>query len=207
LWLNIAPLARQCGVALAFAPAGAKDGELLAADPCACRTTDQDPDPAPREVVALRCQGRDAGKVLLCGGPVEIRRALRASIESTMKRIDLESTEEAHLENLYMSSESLDAVYEISSQIWSGRPRAELLEDIMKRAAVMRPGLQAVLWLVGKNGLEPVAGALAQQLTVRPLDQGVLGRVLGGKGFLKTTARVWPPWSRTSRNSATLPPS
>jgi sigma-B regulation protein RsbU (phosphoserine phosphatase) len=186
LRLNIEPLARHCGVALAFAPADATDPVWLS-------TTVERLDPTAREILVLRCRGLEVGKVWLCGGPSEVRRALRASIESALTRMELEATEEAHLENLYMSSESLDAVYEISSQIWSGRPPAELLDDIMNRAAVMRSGLRVVLWLVRDGVVEPVAGSSAHLVAARPLDQGVLGKVLGGKGFFENgCARVAP---------------
>jgi sigma-B regulation protein RsbU (phosphoserine phosphatase) len=181
LRLNIARLARHCGVALAVAPAGANEAARVCTTVECASPSDsvRCSDSVGRTVVLLRCQGRDAGKVFLCGGPPEVREALGRSVESAMQRFDIAASEEGLLNELSMSWEILEAVYEISSQI--GTKSDELIERILNRATRIQPGLQALLWLVRDGLVSPIRGRTEHQPPPRPAGRGLVGRALADR--------------------------
>lgn len=178
------PLARQLRCALGVARG--EELEVLAAGPdcpCLARQLLPRPDDCPvgRACLAqpLVFQDRPFGQLWLCSDrqTTEVAAALTAQVRGILRRIELEKGEEALLQELSMSWESLEAVYEISSHTRSGEKTGELLERILERAVVLHEGSQAILWLESGGRLEPTAARATQICQPRPIA-GLLGKAL-----------------------------
>lgn len=73
--------------------------------------------------------------------------AIERMVRSITHQIEMEQEQEQLMEELSASWESLEAVYEISSDLeLLGKPR-ELLERIINRAASYREGVKVILWI------------------------------------------------------------
>jgi len=103
--------------------------------------------------------------------------AIEYLVHSIRRQIQMEQEQDLLLEELSVSWESLEAVYEISSDSdLLGKPQ-ELLERIINRAASFRDGLKAVLWIERGGALYPLAKGLADP-SPRHSGGGVVGQVL-----------------------------
>ena len=136
-----------------------------------------------RTRIDLVCEGRPAGTALLCGDALteDIRAAMASIIETITRQIEMENGETALLEELSSSWESLEAVYEISSDLRAFASPADLLDRIMTRATSFQEGLSAALWLERDGELEPVAMKNVDGLAARSKLGGLVGRAIAEK--------------------------
>lgn len=83
--------------------------------------------------------------------------AVAAIVNALVHEAEQKAVENSLLEELSLSWESLEAIYEISSDMqWMGQP-GKLLERIASRAARARENCEATFWLECDGVLEPVA--------------------------------------------------
>src|SRR6185503_103690 len=130
---------------------------LASRSECGCsvnigRTTSSDSN---HSRIHVSLDGKHLGDVLAChGGAPGAVKAIDYLIRVAARQIAFENSEQALLEELSASWESLEAVYEISSDLRAVTTPCDLLERIINRAVSVREGLQAVLWLEEKNTLD-----------------------------------------------------
>jgi len=106
-------------------------------------------------------------------------------VETALRMISLERQEEALLEELAASWESLGAVYEISSGLKSIHNPAEILDTIMDRAVSIDSGLKAGLWIDRSGLLEAVVTRNTLLEGQRDSSKGLLGKaVLSGQSIV-----------------------
>lgn len=100
-----------------------------------------------------------SGRLLLCCRRKEkhLPQAVVQLIKMVNYQIELERGEEQLLDELSSSWESLEAVYEISSDIGLLANPQEQLDRIVYRASSFRSGLKAILWLDRDGVLHPIA--------------------------------------------------
>jgi sigma-B regulation protein RsbU (phosphoserine phosphatase) len=140
---GIAPLLSQSGVQAAYAPS-----EALCAFP------EQPAAATCRRTIPVLVEGEQAGQVGVSGPPESVDSTVW--LDSLVKSWSLELAsllrEEALLEELSSSWESLEALYEVSSSLrLSNRPE-ELLRGLLVRATTIGPDLSAALWLIQPDG-------------------------------------------------------
>lgn len=141
------------------------------------------PCPSGRNCQTLNC---GSGRLLVCAP--ESQAALAVSVGHLIAKLDhqavLEQQEEMLLDELSASWESLEAIYEISSDLGLLTNPQELLARIVYRAASYRAGLKAVLWLERDGVCHPLAQGV-EGLEARPMAGGLLGRVMSERnGFI-----------------------
>lgn len=132
--------------------------------------------------IKVNLDGRSLGDVLACyEGTSEALKAVEYLIRIAARQIALENSEQALLEELSASWESLEAVYEISSDLRAIRTPCDLLERIIGRAVSVREGLQAALWLEDKAGFEMAVAKNISGLKAKRRDSGFIARAIKGK--------------------------
>lgn len=141
------------------------------------------PCPAGRNCQTLNC---GSGRLLVC--TPESQAALAASVEHLIATLDhqaaLEQQEEMLLDELSASWESLEAIYEISSDLGLLTNPQELLARIVYRAASYRASLKAVLWLERDGLYHPLTQGV-EGLETRRVSGGLLGQALAERnGFI-----------------------
>lgn len=115
-----------------------------------CHLINLSPETTPPDRIVFCC-GQNAP-----GLPV----AIEHMVHSITHQIEMEQEQEQLLEELSASWESLEAVYEISSDLeLLGKPR-ELIERIINRASSYRDGLKVILWIDREGTLYPSAKGL-----------------------------------------------
>ncbi len=218
-----APLAEHLGLALGHFARGqivwlAPDGHC----PCVHATEElipclngAPPEGRRSEIIDVLTEGKSVGKIVLCGrvqdAPVLL--SMRRLVELIIHQIDLQKDQEALLQELSASWDSLAAVYEISSDLrWLESPQ-ELLDRIVSRATAMREGLRAILWLEQGGQLEPVAVKNVAPPAPRSAHVGLVGKalkeqreiVINGRARLTAAIEELEPELRTAANVAITP--
>lgn len=182
------PIARYTGMAMAYL-SGSDTQWITTSEGCPCSL---DPEMAirclsngqvasrHRQLIDVLYEGKQVGAVLLCCGWQErpIQAAMEHLVRSTIHQLHLEEEEEALLEELSASWESLEAVYEISSDLRSLQNPRDLLDRILRRAISIQEGLQAVLWLEEGGRLEPIITTDTLKVEPRDKTQGLIGKAL-----------------------------
>jgi sigma-B regulation protein RsbU (phosphoserine phosphatase) len=97
-----------------------------------------------------------------------------------MRQIELEEEKEALRTELSVSWESLQAVYDINSNLRSAQNTGELLDRILTRAVAGQDGLRALLWLADDDQLTPAARKNVPPAAPRVVGQGLIGQALAG---------------------------
>jgi len=141
--------------------------------------------------------------------------AIEHMVHSIIHQIEMEQEQEQLLEELSACWESLEAVYEISSDVeLLGKPR-ELLERIINRAASYRHGLKVILWIEREGMLYPSSKGLVYP-TPNPLPRrregGLVekvmsernGIILNGRARIETQHDLEPEF-RTATHLAIVP--
>ncbi len=185
------PVARSLNLSMAYLTDAGE--EWLTDSFCSYAINDQ-PDRCwaghARAKVEIVCEGGVAGAVLLCGDALqEVRAAMVSIIETITRQIEMENNETALLEELSASWESLEAVYEISSDLRAFASPTDLLDRIMTRATSFQEHLRATLWLERDNELEPVAAKNIEGLATRSKSEGLIGRALAEKNGIILNGR------------------
>jgi sigma-B regulation protein RsbU (phosphoserine phosphatase) len=131
------------------------------------------------------------GRLIVCckHGETELPAALEQLVTSINRQIELEQQEELLLDELSASWESLEAVYEISSDLGLVVKPQELLERILNRAASYRTGLKAILWLERDGMCHPLAKGLAEP-GPRPKEGGLIGKVMAERNGMIINGRA-----------------
>jgi sigma-B regulation protein RsbU (phosphoserine phosphatase) len=104
--------------------------------------------------------------------------ALRQLIHAALRHLELEQENESLLEEFSVGWESLEAVYDISSDLRLLQDPRQLLDHITGKAVAMQEGLRAVLWLEEAGQLVPVVVKNVARPQPRPPTQGLIGKVL-----------------------------
>jgi sigma-B regulation protein RsbU (phosphoserine phosphatase) len=126
---------------------------------------DQDDAPADRLVLCFQRNNAD------------LLAAFEHLVHSITTRIEMEQEQEMLMEELSASWESLEAIYEISSDLnLLGKPQ-KLLERIINRAFSFRKGLKVVLWIEREGVLYPTAKGLADPVP-RRRESGLIKKVM-----------------------------
>lgn len=184
----LAPFAEVAGISLGY-HIGVTTEWLTLSQHCACQ----------QHVLTLAqrhehaCQPGRLSRVLMCGSlPVVVclsleQESLLAAVTQLLslleQKMQLEQQEEHLLDELSSSWESLEAVYEISSDIGLLTEPTALLERILHRAASFRADLKAALWLERNGFCHPMMHAV-DGLTARPSAGGLIGQVLADRNGL-----------------------
>lgn len=130
--------------------------------------------------IPLTCQGLFFASVVVCA-PRDRQaeaHAMHALIEAAARRIEAERQEESLLTELSASWESLEAVYEISTQLRTCQDPEKLLDQILQRAGSIQRGLQAELWIERNHQFEPVSRQHSGARTPRDPQSGLFGKAL-----------------------------
>jgi sigma-B regulation protein RsbU (phosphoserine phosphatase) len=132
------------------------------------------------ETIVVAWAGKHAGTILMCweAGQACSPVALRELIQAALRHVELAQENEALLEELSVGWESLEAVYEISSDLRLLQDPMALLDRITSKAVSFQEGLRAILWLWEAGQLMPAAAKNIGRPPPRPAEQGLIGKVL-----------------------------
>jgi sigma-B regulation protein RsbU (phosphoserine phosphatase) len=144
------------------------------------------------EVIEARYEGKALGSVVVCcdSRQAPVLTALRQIVQTVVRQVELERENAALLVELAGSWESLEAVYELSSDMRILQDPADLLDRITAKAASIHPGLGAILWLEAYGQLVPMATKNIPPLDSRPLGEGLIARVLAERGPIILNSRA-----------------
>ncbi|MDX2034409.1 MAG: SpoIIE family protein phosphatase [Blastocatellia bacterium] len=187
----LVPFARATGTGLAYCGSAAPVW-LAGCDACPCSRRPGEtpaclagPSPSSRTERDCRALSCETGRLLVCAPASQP--GLSDAMEQLLATIDrqsaLEQQEEQLLDELSASWESLEAVYEISSDLGLLTTPEELLERIIYRAAAYRTGLKAVLWLERDGIGHPLTQGVTG-LAPRPMKNGLIGQVMAERNGL-----------------------
>jgi GAF domain-containing protein len=117
-----------------------------------------------------------------------------------LRHVELERENRSPVEELGASWESVEAVYEISSDMRLFRDPTDVLDRITARAVSSQDGLQAIVWREDAGLLVPVPTKNTAAIDPRPSGDGLLGRVLeqheavilNGQARIATAANLEP---------------
>ena len=146
------------------------------------------------EVIETSLIGRKKGKVILCCSPSSrpVVPALLQLVQVAAKKSELENEAMSLRKELSASWESLDTLYQVSSHLRLSQSPQQLLELIVGRAATIKEGLRAILWLTREKAFAPVVCLNVQTPPVRNAPQGLAARAMSQRaGFvLNGQARI-----------------
>ena len=175
------PVARALNASAACLTGSGREW-LFTSDLCSCRLDPQDCSSGrEREIITLLSKGSLAAQLLLCGPSRDSVEALKIFVQSTARQVDMENQETALLEELSTARKSLEAVYEISSDLRAFQSHLDLLDRIMTRATSFQEGLCASLWVERDDLLDPVAMKNAERPEPRSKHAGLMGRALADR--------------------------
>ncbi|HEY3381226.1 MAG TPA: hypothetical protein VGK32_05615 [Vicinamibacterales bacterium] len=111
----------------------------------------------------VRHRQQPVGALLLCerGGQPGLGPVVRRLVDVALDHVEREYEDQDLLKELGASWESLDTLFEITSDLQTFRNPQEVLASIVGRIAARRPSLHAVLWI------EFARRSLLSRLTVR----------------------------------------
>lgn len=185
---TVGPLADHARAALAYlGPDGADWVTAGDAGPCpACRdraSTCWQVEPVAgraHHVLDVSFENRPAGKVFICcdAAAHPLATVLGELAQSVIRQTELEKEKEALLEELSASWESLEAVYDVSSNLRSVDSTKAMLDRILGRAIAIQDELRAIVWLLDTDEAQPVATKNVEAPPPRPARQGLIGKTL-----------------------------
>lgn len=194
------PLAEVAGMALAVVgPGGAC---WVAGHPgCACSQEASDGvaclngravSQRERDVIDATTSGGEAMQVVACCDPASrpLAAALRPLVETCLRHAEGGCETESLRRQLSACNDSLDAFYDIGLQLRAGTDPRQLLRRILNRAAAVKEGLHAVLWLNHDDQLEALTVGREETLKPRNFRDGILGRALLANETLTLTGRA-----------------
>lgn len=184
---GLGPLAERAHLALAFqTPSGVHWLASGAHCPCSVGRNGSAPcwrDPRPGGpcpvTFDLTSESGVAGTVVLCGAAAAtLEPALQRVLDHVLRRLELENEKELLQEELSISWECLEAVYDITANLRSQQNTPDLLERIIGKVASIQEGLRIVLWLADEDLLEVAAAKNVERFPPRPAADGLLGQTL-----------------------------
>jgi sigma-B regulation protein RsbU (phosphoserine phosphatase) len=144
------------------------------------------------DIIEARYEGRSLGAVIVCCDSEQspVLAALRQIIQTVIRRVELERENESLLVELAGSWESLEAVYELSSDMRILQDPADLLSRITGKAASIHIGLGAILWLEDEGQLVPMATKNIPPVNTRLLGDGLIAQVLAERSPMILNSRA-----------------
>src|SRR5262249_40689758 len=119
------------------------------------------------------------GTVAICGDAAgSLEPVLQRFLDNLVRRLELENEKEVLQEELGISWECLEAVYDITANLRSQENLPQLLERIISKAASIQEGLRIILWLADEEQLEVAAAKNVEPLQPRSPTPGLLGQTL-----------------------------
>jgi len=191
----VAPVAQCARLALAFHSPG-ETHWLTRSVACPCSQ------PAPEARGPAECrrchgvpvtaEGGVSGTIAVCGpeGGPDAGGAVGRIIDLILRRIELQSDKELLQEELTISWECLEAVYDITANLRSAENTLELLERIIGKASNIQEGLRIVLWLETEGQLEVHATRHVKPFEPRPSQAGLIGQVMQSRQSLVVNDRA-----------------
>ena len=106
---------------------------------------------------------------------------VRRLVDNAIDYLEVLRREDSLLEELSGSWESLEAVYEISSELRSGETPESMLSRILERATASDNKMSAILWIADGATLVPLASQNCQPGASKTVGSGLVGRVVETK--------------------------
>ena len=144
------------------------------------------------EIIEARYEGRSLGSVIVCcdSSQSPALAALRQIVQTVVRRVELERENASLLVELAGSWESLEAVYELSSDMRILQDPADLLDRITEKAASIHAGLGAILWLEDNGQLVPMATKNIPPVKTRPIGEGLIAQVVAERAAIILNSRA-----------------
>jgi serine phosphatase RsbU (regulator of sigma subunit)/anti-sigma regulatory factor (Ser/Thr protein kinase) len=144
------------------------------------------------EIIEAWYEGKSLGTVIVCcdSRQASVLAAVRQIVHTVVRHVELERENASLLVELAGSWESLEAVYELSSDMRILQDPADLLSRITGKAASIHAGLGAVLWLIDEGQLVPMATKNIPTVETRPLGEGLMAQVLAERSPIILNSRV-----------------
>jgi sigma-B regulation protein RsbU (phosphoserine phosphatase) len=195
----LAPVASCSRLALAY-DSSAGTQWLTRSEHCSCSTNGNGPPcwitPHPGQpcppTIQLTGERGVGGTVALCGGiaATALEGAIRRILDHVLHRFELQGDKELLQEELGISWECLEAVYDITANLRVVQNTEELLERIIGKAASIQEGLCIVMWLADEDQLEVVAAKHAAPPEPRPIQGGMLGQAMSSRQSVVVNDRI-----------------
>lgn len=124
--------------------------------------------------------GRQTGAVIMCyrGVTQNASPIVGELVRLALRNAELRENEAALLGELSASWESLEAVYEISSDMRARQSTKNILDKLTERAVAVHESMRAALWLAKDSRLEPTAMKNVVGLIGRERGAGLIDRSL-----------------------------
>ena len=120
---------------------------------------EQLPDAGELRALKLAVEGVPGLSVLLSGPPGPVMNLAEVAVRSVLDRIEVEEREGSLLDELSANWESLEALYEISTDILRFGDLTAALRRLIDRFVSLQDGLHAVLMLGRKGKLEAIVAS------------------------------------------------
>ena len=139
------------------------------------------------------CDNRNLGQIYIDyeEGREFMVQAVASLIDAALRQLATERREEALLEELSASWESLEAVYEISSYFHTLQTPTAMLERIVGRAVAIQDSLRAILWIAQGPKLEPLVCRNASVSAPKMPPDGLVGRVIATRKAVVINGLAW----------------
>lgn len=185
---TVGPIATRNQTALAYLGPGGADWLTVSGD-CPCSAC---PDKAEacmqcqavsgrvHHTIDVSFESKPAGKVFFCSDTAAhpLATALGELTQSLIRQTELEKEKESLLEELSASWESLEAVYDVSSNLRTVDSTEGMLDRILDRAIAIQDDLRAIVWLLDAEELRPVATKNIEAPPPRLAQSGLIGKTL-----------------------------
>jgi phosphoserine phosphatase RsbU/P len=139
------------------------------------------------EFIEVDYEGEALGTIRICQkkNTPYIKLTIERLVEATINKVRLESQEESWLEELSVCWESLDTLYEISTDLRVLQNPRQVLHRIMNKAVSIQEGLKAIFWIRNEENLEPIARKNISQAQKKADPESLVHRaVADGKTYL-----------------------
>jgi phosphoserine phosphatase RsbU/P len=152
---------------------------------CACTHPWPESAETPAGMIRIELSPRNSpcGFVILCtiGRDPSLSSIICELIAESIRQTELEFEDEDLVRELASNWESLNTLYEISSDLRAVRNIPDILGRILDRMVAGRQNLHAVLWIEKDGLLEPGATTQADIASAREATAGLLGRAISGR--------------------------
>lgn len=123
-------------------------------------------------------KGESIGQVVTCCDRPhqKIAASLHHIVDATTRQIEMRKDQETLQTDLRASGQSLEAVFDISSNLRGAENHQELMQHILTKIQMLQPGMCAVLWLEDEGQLVPKAMSAGVKVEPRNAKAGLLGK-------------------------------
>lgn len=194
----LVPLCRPTSSALAYLAHGTPLW-LSACDQCPCSKQQGESVPCSTPGVKGRStfgfeiplDGRYDGTLFLCcdRSSSDITETIQGIVQGLLQQLEFTREKDYLLGELSASRESLEAVYDISSNLRAVEKTEELLKRIVERVTAHQPDLHVILWLNEEDTLISAASCNVPPVAERPLSGGLVGKTLSNRTSILLNGR------------------